>query len=484
MIGGVGAAIVQLDLADVSIAAPVAGAPRIAMKKDGTGFVIVWQAADGGTAGPAGNIGIFAQIFNANWQPAGAAFRVNVTVNGSQVHPAVGIDASGNFVVAWEAYGQNGDAANDTNVYLRRFQANGTAIDSVDVLVNTTAALSQFDAAIAVDQATGKFAVAWSGGVFLSEDIFAKGYGGITVGASGAPTVTFPEVTVNNTAVNSDDQTSPDVAMDTAGNLVVVWQSYNQDVANTFGVYLRRVNANGTLNGGEVLVNTVTAGNQQFPQVGMDGSGNFTIVWESDGVDGSGRAVVMQRYNAAGVPLGSNTTVNTTTALNQTNPRIARASGGDFVITWQSAESDNVGSDIYYKKYDAAGATLIGETLVNSATVNDNQTQANPSVAIDDAGNFVVGMESGTATGFGVVLRRFADLPIVSISRDPASGATTLMFNTVPGQHYVVQFSDDLQTAFATLTSFTAVAGQFSATVQDSGAAGLPKRFYRVKIGP
>src|SRR5258708_7624724 len=104
IIGAAGAAIIQLDTTDVTIAAPVSGAPRIAMKHDGTGFVIVWQAADGGTAGPAGNVGIFAQTFNGNWQATGAAFRVNATVNNSQVHPAVGIDASGNFVVAWEAF--------------------------------------------------------------------------------------------------------------------------------------------------------------------------------------------------------------------------------------------------------------------------------------------------------------------------------------------------------------------------------------------
>src|SRR5260221_5569411 len=63
MIGAAGAAIIQLDTADVTIAAPVSGAPRIAMKHDGTGFVIVWQAADGGPTGPAGQVGMFPRDF-------------------------------------------------------------------------------------------------------------------------------------------------------------------------------------------------------------------------------------------------------------------------------------------------------------------------------------------------------------------------------------------------------------------------------------
>ncbi len=70
------------------------------------------------------------------------------------------------------------------------------------------------------------------------------------------------------------------------------------------------------------------------------------------------------------------------------------------------------------------------------------------------------------------------------VTRDLGTGVATLTFNTVPGQTYDVQFSDDLQVTFATLTSFTAAPGQFSAMIPDNAAAALPERFYRVREVP
>src|SRR5262249_36628092 len=76
------------------------GGPRIAMKPDGSGFVVVWQGPDGG-GGMSPDSGIFARIYNANWQPVGNEFPVNTTLPEQQYEPAVAIDAAGNFVVVW-----------------------------------------------------------------------------------------------------------------------------------------------------------------------------------------------------------------------------------------------------------------------------------------------------------------------------------------------------------------------------------------------
>src|SRR5262245_19310864 len=51
------------------------GAARVAMKPDGTGFVVVWQGPDGG--GGAEDLGVYARMYNANWQPVGGQFAVN-----------------------------------------------------------------------------------------------------------------------------------------------------------------------------------------------------------------------------------------------------------------------------------------------------------------------------------------------------------------------------------------------------------------------
>lgn len=421
----VAAEVVPLDAVDVPVASPAAAA-RVAMRRDGTSFVVVWQAPDGGSPGAAGDSGIFARLFNDLWQPTGPAFRVNVTLDGSQLRPAVAIDDAGRFAVVWEAYGQDGDSAGETNLYLRRFQADGTPLDAVDVLVNTGASAgSQFDADVSVDGASSRFVVVWSGGEFLVEDIFAKAYVGIAAGASGTPTVAFAEIRVNDPAASPDDQTAPTVAIDPAGRVVVAWQSFGQDAPGNFGIYLRRIDPDGTLVGGEVAVNTVTEGAQQFPKLAPAANGGCVVAWQSEGVDGDGLGIVLQRYDSTGLALGRNAIVNSSTAGSQSEPRLASTSVGGFVVAWRSAEPDGgLGSDVFYRRYDAAGAPLGSQLPVNPPT-GDGQAQANPSVAVCEAADFVILVEEpGSALG----LRRFGEAPAVAF----AAGSQSIAENSSP----------------------------------------------------
>ena len=86
--------------------------------------------------------------------------------------------------------------------------------------------------------------------------------------------------------------------------------------------------ANGTIppvssQGGEFRINTTTAGDQTYPAVAMDSAGDFTVTWTSSGQDGSAGGIYAQRYNSSGVAQGGEVQVNTTTAGDQTTPDIA-----------------------------------------------------------------------------------------------------------------------------------------------------------------
>src|SRR4030095_9213898 len=69
--------------------------PAVAMDSDGD-FVIVWS---GGTIE---QMGVLAQRYNAAGVPQGIEFRVGNTANHFNALPAVDMDATGDFVVAWE----------------------------------------------------------------------------------------------------------------------------------------------------------------------------------------------------------------------------------------------------------------------------------------------------------------------------------------------------------------------------------------------
>ncbi len=64
---------------------------------------------------------------------------------------------------------------------------------------------------------------------------------------------------------------------------------------------------------------------------------------------------------------------------------------GDFVVAWSSRDQDGSGYGVFGQRFDAAGNMVGSEFQINTHTIND---QRNPSVAIDNAGNFVVAWDS------------------------------------------------------------------------------------------
>ncbi len=173
------------------------------------------------------------------------------------------------------------------------------------------------------------------------------------------------------------------------GNSVVVWSSKKQDngTEGRFGVYAQLYDETGARISGEILVNTYVAKDQMNAAVAMDDAGNFVVTWQSDDQDGDGFGVYLQRFDASGAKLGSETRVNTETTSDQTNPAISMDNDGDFVIVWQSDAQDGDGWGIYGQRFNASGAKVGEEFLVPTSTSFD---QYDPSVALSNNGQFVV----------------------------------------------------------------------------------------------
>src|SRR5437773_6085118 len=104
-------------------------------------------------------------------------------------------------------------------------------------------------------------------------------------------------------------QRGPAVTGDGAGNFVVVWQSDGSAGSDTDGwsIQGQRYDSSGTPVGGEFQVNTYTTDNQFSPAVTGDGAGNFVVVWDSLGSAGSdtdGFSIQGQLYGPGGPILG------------------------------------------------------------------------------------------------------------------------------------------------------------------------------------
>jgi hypothetical protein len=213
-----------------------------------------------------------------------------------------------------------------------------------------------------------------------------------------------PEFRVNTYTTN--DQITPAVAASSLGDFVVVWSTFFQDGSGRAVMAQRYANSGAPL-GSEFRVNTYTYLDQAFPGVATDGAGDFVVVWSSNTQDGSSTGVFGQRYASLGVPAGPEFPVNTYTTGSQSSPSVAASAAGNFIVVWDSVGQDGAGFGVFGQRYAAAGAPLGQEFRVNTYTTAGQRA---PVVAADAAGNFVVVWTSYFQDGafYGIFGQRYA----------------------------------------------------------------------------
>ena len=152
------------------------------------------------------------------------------------------------------------------------------------------------------------------------------------------------------------------VALDAGGNFVVVWESTGQD-GDQGGIYGQRFDSSGAAIGDEFRVNTTTTGNQTYASVAMDAAGNFLVVWSGNG-PGDTDGVFAQRYSANGNKLGGEFRVNAVAAGVQSTPVAGARPTGGYVVAW--SESDV----LHMVQVDATGALVNPTTLPAAGTID------------------------------------------------------------------------------------------------------------------
>jgi hypothetical protein len=208
-----------------------------------------------------------------------------------------------------------------------------------------------------------------------------------------------------NTTVGA--QSSPFAAGLDDGGFVVAWQSKPQD-GSALGIYAQRYANNGVKAGTEFRVNTTKAMDQSQPSVAGLRGGGFVVAWTSQDQAGPLSGIYARRYDAAGKAAGSDFRVNTMMPLNQSDPSVAALTGGGFVVTWQSDGQDGSLRGIYAQRYNNGGVKAGSEFRVNTRTVG---AQSSPFAAGLDDGGFAVAWQSNAqdGSGLGIYAQRYAN---------------------------------------------------------------------------
>ncbi|MBF0325556.1 MAG: tandem-95 repeat protein [Alphaproteobacteria bacterium] len=241
-------------------------------------------------------------------------------------------------------------------------------------------------------------------GGFDSQEVSVK-----VTGSSGPVGVSASLLASNEFRVNTNavgDQTRPSAAVLEDGSFVITWVSASNADGSWEGIFAQRYNSDGTKAGGEFRVNSYTDYDQSNPRVAALAGGGFVVVWNSIYQDSNTNGVFAQRYDSAGIKLGGEFRVNTTTPGEQGAPQaITALSDGGFIVAWQSwSGQDGSASGIYAQRYDGSGNRVGAETRINSTTAGE---QASPAIASLADGGYVVAWHSTDGSSNGIFCQRF-----------------------------------------------------------------------------
>lgn len=274
-----------------------------------------------------GTDAIYARRFDGDGEPVESSpWQVNVDLAGAQTQVTVATDDHGNIALAWVGSDSDGQAG----VWVRRYNAEGEAIDAADVRVFAGAGVTE-SPAVAIDE-DGDLAIAWSvanpndGTHEIRGQYFAAG------SEEGAALAIAAEPGLNSRW--------PSLAMSADGGFVVAF-TQDEFVAGSVissDVYARRFAPGGDpIDSAPFLVNTSVTGDQHFGRVAVAPDGSFIVAWSGSGdqpgqEDASG--VYLQAYDQLGEPVGGETLVNSTLAGDQFAPSVGLSAIGDAVVTW------------------------------------------------------------------------------------------------------------------------------------------------------
>jgi len=369
--------------------------------------VVVWRQGGGKGIIRQGE-GIFGRYFDLSGQ-GGDVFPVSLGTGSEATDPSVAFDGGGGFVVTWQEVGGAGTLEG------RLFGADQAPLGPAFPVGEGTG--SEPTAPQVAASASGDFLVAWrqAAAKQAGEGIFGRSFGSDSA-PLGDP--------VRLDDGSAEEVSPPSVGADAAGNRIVVWHQRSRVKVGGAGdgIFGRPVDPGGLPVGDPVQINTDDSGEPSDPQVDVGAGGDGVAVWMQDLGGGDGADICARRLRAGGFPIGSQVRVNTLAAGNQVHPAVGVNSQGDFVVAWESGSAG--GTSILANFFRADGTPLGDEFTV--AVPEGAMVPSRPEVTLDGADRAIVSFTREGPSGRTLQSRTFA---ITSGPASCASGQTSLCLN-------------------------------------------------------
>ncbi|MFH1428455.1 MAG: hypothetical protein ABIH39_01810 [Candidatus Margulisiibacteriota bacterium] len=309
-----GSAATRLD-DDLATEVGNSGRPQISFDSSGNA-IAVWYQYDDSEGADRYHIYARRYVAGTGWENLGStATRLDddlATESGNSLYPKIAFDSSGNAIAVWE---QSDDSEGEDryHIYARRYVA-GTGWENLGSVATrldddlATEVGSSRRPQIAFDSSGNAMAIWYQqddSEVAIRNHIYARRYVAGTGWENLGSTATRLD---DDLATESGSSTYPEIALDSSGNAIAIWQQNDtSEVASREHIYARRYVA-GT--GWENLGSAATrldddlateSGNSYLPKIAMDSSGNAIAVWyQYDTSEVASRTHIYARRYVAG----------------------------------------------------------------------------------------------------------------------------------------------------------------------------------------
>jgi len=312
--------------------------PDAALLPNGSSLV-VWRSSVGGTGE------IWARMVGANGTPVGSEFRISAPGAKDCLTPSVAALADGSAVVAWA---QRDSQNVMLDVYVQRVSANGSLLGNQS-LANQYSEFHQRNPNVS-GLKNGGFVVAW-----ISEDQTgvdtADVYARIFASSGEAVADEFRLNTSSNVCAQ------PVVKGLRDGGFMAAWADQNINGTQALDIQTRKFNASGEALRPVALANSFTNGRQYRPRITETSSGPL-VIWTSFGQDGWDEGVFARRFDTSGAVDGDEIQVNTVWEGRQIEPDVASDGTDNALVVWSTYSYSGNGFDLSAQVLGAAAGEL------------------------------------------------------------------------------------------------------------------------------
>jgi hypothetical protein len=326
--------------------------------------VVVWTNVNGFT-----NHDIWAQLFDRNGRPAGAAIAVDTLTTDDSLAPRVAMDSQGRFVVTWV----NRNPGDTFSVMTRSFSAAGAPLTGV---TRVTAAGSN-DTQPDVAAADGLFVITWTHQASATnDDIQAERFvisGGVPQGQG-----------IFSVVSDANVEDAPSVAMSPDGRFDIAYE--RQFSGADWDIFASQYGITGAPLRSSIFIN-FDSNPEHNPSIAMDTGGNAVVAYQ-ELINGIVNDIVANRLGSDG-SVGPRIFVATPLFGNALNPSVALApTGHQFVVAYESASAAGVSEGV--RTVEVAADDTV---RFHGDSTDGPFNGVSPAVSIDGFGRYIVTYE-------------------------------------------------------------------------------------------